>query len=154
MDNCVKDTVFIVADFGDLGSQEEITKKLELIKETSSALGFSAQSAKDFQGGGNIVAKIKKAIEDAEFIICDISEPRGYANPNVYYEFGYAHGCENDENDLFTICDELTFARLSKEGKLPFDIRVEQIHIFDSNENLKKIVHDNLQYMKKQRSFS
>lgn len=154
MANCVKDTVFIVADFGDSSSQEEITKKLELIKEASAALKMSAKSAKDFQGGGNIVAKIKKAIEDAEFIICDISEPRGYANPNVYYEFGFAHGCENGENDLFTICDELTFARLSKEGKLPFDIRVEQIHVFDSNEKLKKIVHDNLQYMKKQRSFA
>ncbi|MFA6137057.1 MAG: hypothetical protein WC667_03110 [Sulfurimonas sp.] len=151
MDNCVKDTVFIVADFGDSSNQEEITKKLELMKETCSVLGLSAQSSKDFLGGGDAVRRIKKAIEDAEFIICDISEPRGYANPNVYYEFGFAHGCENDENDLFSICDKATFTRINEESQLPFDIRVEQIHIFDSDEELKKIVHDNLQYMIEQR---
>ncbi len=153
MDDCVKDTVFIVADFGDSTNHEEVTKKLELIKETCSVLGLNAQSSKDFLAGGDVVRKIKKAIEDAEFIICDISEPRGYANPNVYYEFGFAHGCENDENDIFSICDKVTFTRLSKENKLPFDIRVEQIHTFDSDEELKKTVHDNLQYMIKQRDF-
>jgi len=149
--DCIDDTVFIVADFGTNETRDAINKKLELIIKSCTEINLEAQSAQNFKGGGNIVSKIKKAIEDAEFIICDISEPRGYPNPNVYYEFGYAHGCENDENDLFTICDQDTFSRLSLENKLPFDIRIEQIHVFGSDEELVTIIKENLIYMKNKR---
>jgi hypothetical protein len=143
-----KDSVFIVADFGGNEYGDLVSQKINKIKEACSAIGLSAKSAKDFRGGGKVILKIQEAIEDAEFIICDISEPRGHANANVYYEFGYAHGCENGADDLLTICDRATFDRLYAERKLPFDIQDEQIHKFGSEDELYRVIVENLSVMK------
>lgn len=143
-----ENTVFIVTDFGGEENSEHVSKKIDTIKQACLEIGLEAESAKDFRGGGKIIKKIQKAIENAEFIICDISEPRGYANANVYYEFGYAHGCDNEENDLITICEKQTFERLYKEKKLPFDIQDEHIHKFSDYKELYKVIIDNLSIMK------
>lgn len=144
----ISDTIFIIADFGDEESKDLVTQKLEIIKESCTEIGMIAQSAKDFKGGGQIIKKIKKAIADAEFILCDISEPRGKANANVYYEYGLAHGYENGKHDLLTICDNETFNRRNPDYNLPFDIQAEHVHKFDSHEKLKEVIKSNLIYMK------
>lgn len=144
----IPDTVFIIADFGDEESKNSVRAKLEIIKESCAEIGLTAESAKDFKGGGQIIKKIKKAIADAEFILCDISEPRGKANANVYYEYGLAHGYENGKHDLLTICDSETFSRRNPDYNLPFDIQAEHVHKFDSDEKLKEVIQSNLTYMK------
>lgn len=147
----VENSVFIVADFGEDESKDLVNKKLSVIIEACAKLGLNAKSAKNLKGGGDIISKIRREIEEAEFVICDISEPRGFANANVYYEFGYAHGCENGEYDLFTICDTDTFTRLYENKKIPFDIQSHHIHKFSDDESLEVVIQENLKEMMKYR---
>ena len=64
-------------------------------------------------GSGLVVGEITKLIEDAEFIICDLSLER----PNVYYELGYAHGVGNEANDILLIAKEGTNLHFDAPGQ-------------------------------------
>lgn len=47
-------------------------------------------------GAGFIIKEITRLLEDAEFIIFDLSNE----HPNVYYKLGYSHGVGNEAHDI------------------------------------------------------
>jgi hypothetical protein len=67
-------------------------------------LGLTAQRVDEIVGAKSIIADIKKQIEKAEFIICDLTNEC----PNVYYELGYAHGIGNRPLDILLIAKQGT----------------------------------------------
>ena len=86
-------------------------------------------------GSGFIIQEIKDLIEQAEFIIFDLTKER----PNVYYELGYAHGVGNEAHDVLL---------LAKEGaKLHFDIAPLRTQFYRSTEHLRSIVNTSLKEM-------
>lgn len=105
------------------------------IKDECTKLNLNARRVDENIGSGLVIGEITKLIEDAEFIICDLT--RG--SPNVYYELGYAHGVGNEALDILLI---------SKEGtSLHFDIAPFRVQYFQSIEQLRGIVNSNLKYM-------
>jgi hypothetical protein len=62
----------------------------KLRKIVAEVTGFECIRADDLPGAGaDLRIKIHKAIDNAVFVIGDVSEPR----PNIYYELGYATAC-------------------------------------------------------------
>lgn len=59
----------------------------EVIKKVCEEFKVEAVRADDTYGPGIIIADVVKQINEATFIIAEITP----ANPNVYYELGYAH---------------------------------------------------------------
>jgi hypothetical protein len=74
------------------------------IKDECQKLHLNAHRADDNVGSGLIIGEITNSIEEAEFIVCDLS----YERPNVYYELGYAHGVGNEGFDILLIAKEGT----------------------------------------------
>src|SRR4051794_3127454 len=58
------------------------------IKEEALKLKLNAFRVDESVGSGFVLKRIMKGIEDAEFLIFDLTDEK----PNVYYELGYAHG--------------------------------------------------------------
>src|ERR1044072_3040806 len=48
---------------------------------------------------GLVLQEIFDRIEEAEFVICDVTGGR----PNVYYELGYAHGVGNSPDNILLL---------------------------------------------------
>jgi hypothetical protein len=80
----------------------------EVIKSVCHEFGIEAHRADDTYGPGLIIADVVREIIDSEFVIAEITP----ANPNVYYEIGYAHAINKP---TILLAD-------SKIEKLPFDI--------------------------------
>jgi nucleoside 2-deoxyribosyltransferase len=86
---------------------------------------------------GNIIEVMKAEINDAKFIICDLSD----GNKGAYWEAGYAEG---QKKKVIYICDEKVFNdeelhSQNKERKIHFDIKQTRIIKFDfsSDEKIK-----------------
>ena len=79
-------------------------------------------------GSGLIIREITESIEQAEFIIFDLTMER----PNVYYELGYAHGAGNDGNDIFLVAHADT--------KLHFDIAPLRVETYSTTEQLRQLI--------------
>lgn len=58
----------------------------DVLKSVCEYEQLDAQRADDTYGPGLIIADIERRIDEAKFVIADITPP----NPNVYYEVGYA----------------------------------------------------------------
>jgi len=71
-------------------------------------------------------------IEQAEFIICDLTHER----PNVYYELGYAHGVGNKSRNILLIAN--------RETRLHFDIAPLRVRHYRSIEELRALLARNL----------
>jgi hypothetical protein len=80
----------------------------EVLKTVCGKLGLKAVRADETYGPGLIIADIEKQIDEAKFVIAEITP----ANPNVYYEVGYARAKKKPV---------ILLADLSVE-KLPFDV--------------------------------
>ena len=80
----------------------------EIIKPVCAEFGIEAHRADETYGPGLIIADVVHELSSSEFVIAEITP----ANPNVYYEIGYAHAISKP-----TIL--LADANLEK---LPFDI--------------------------------
>ena len=65
-----------------------LTDVKNAIKDAASETGLSAKRIDDQISNEKITDRIVKAIEDADFVIADVT----YGKPNVYWEAGYAHG--------------------------------------------------------------
>jgi len=77
---------------------------------------------------GLVIQEIFDRIEEAEFVICDLTGGR----PNVYYELGYAHGVGNSPDNILL---------LAKSGTdLHFDIAPLQVKRYRSLEELRSVV--------------
>ncbi|MDH4462063.1 MAG: hypothetical protein QE277_11605 [Flectobacillus sp.] len=80
-------------------------------------------------GSSLVLKRITKAIENAEFLIFDLTNER----PNVYYEPGYAHDIGNEGDEILLI---------AKEGTtIHFDLEPLKITYYDSIEDLKSNVY-------------
>jgi hypothetical protein len=67
------------------------------IKNEARKLGLKAKRVdRDEVGSGLINKYIAKGIEDAEFLIFNLT----YERPSVYYELGYAHGIGNEASEI------------------------------------------------------
>jgi hypothetical protein len=79
----------------------------EVIRKVCSEFRLEAVRADETFGPGIIIADIAKQILDSKIIIADITP----ANPNVYYEVGYAHALNKP-----------TILIAEKPTQLPFDV--------------------------------
>jgi hypothetical protein len=91
--------------------------------------------ADDSVGSGIILGQITRLIEDAEFLIVELTQER----PNVYYELGYAHGVGNVSADILLIAKAGTV--------LHFDIAPLRVRFYASTAELSEIVRRSLQEM-------
>ncbi|WP_052725530.1 hypothetical protein [Methanosarcina sp. Kolksee] len=123
--------VFVAMPF--LG--EDVKEKYSAIKDECSKLGLNARRVDENIGSGLIIKEITELIEEAEFIIFDLTQER----PNVYYELGYAHGVGNEPLDILLIAKEGT--------KIHFDIAPMRIHFYRTTEHLRSIIASNLKEM-------
>lgn len=130
----IPDLVFVIMAFSGEGMQETYSA----IKDECKKLHLNAQRVDENVGSGLIIGEITEAIENAEFIICDLT----YERPNVYYELGYAHGVGNEGTDILLI---------AKEGTtLHFDIAPFRVQYYRSTEHLRTILSTNLKGLIKQ----
>jgi len=123
--------VFVIMPF----QGDEMTETYSTIKAECFKLGLTAKRADENVGSGFVLREITELIEDAEFIICDLSHER----PNVYYELGYAHGIGNEGSELLLIAKEGTI--------LHFDIAPLRVQYYGSLKELASIVFTNLEKM-------
>ena len=79
----------------------------DVIKEVCEDLNLSVIKGDESYGPGLIIADIIKQIEESKIIIAEISS----ANPNVFYEVGYAHALRKP-----------TILIAERETELPFDV--------------------------------
>lgn len=97
--------------------------------------GLRAQRVDEYIASGVVLRDIANLIEDAEFLIFDLSGER----QNVYYELGYAHGIGNEAKEILLIAEEGT--------NLHYDIAGLRVHFYRSIENLKSILIKGLSEM-------
>ena len=92
-----KGTAFVIMPFSD-----EFDAVYLAIDDACKRINISSCKVNDIAGSGFVLRRIYKSIEEAEFIIVDLTNSR----PNVYYELGYAHGVGNGEFDVLLIARE------------------------------------------------
>jgi hypothetical protein len=119
-------TVFIIMAFK--GRQ----KAYSVIKDECQKRKLKAIRADEIAGAGLVIQEIFDSIEQAEFIICDLTRGR----PNVYYELGYAHGVGNYPDNI------LLLAKAGTERH--FDISPLRFEEYRSTEELRSIVASRL----------
>jgi hypothetical protein len=127
----VPDLVFVIMSFtGAAGSEIYATITRECAK-----LRLRAKRVDEEGGSSFVISDITRMIEEAEFVICDLSEER----PNVYYELGYAHGVGNESDEVLLIASEGT--------RLHFDIGPLRVHYYRSMTELSEILNAQLRRM-------
>lgn len=114
---------------------EDSRQVFEAIRDECAGLGLRVTRVDEGGGSGFIIREVTALIEQAEFIICDLSHER----PNVYYELGYAHGCGNEADDILLIARAGT--------RLHFDIAPLRVHYFESIPSLRSIVRHQMERM-------
>jgi hypothetical protein len=98
------------------------------IQEVIDEIGMVLYIADEEVVADDITSEIKRKIEEAEFVIFDLTD----ANPNVFYELGYAEGVGNEGEDLFLIAKEGT--------EIPFNISTKRIHFYKDAFDLRGIL--------------
>lgn len=128
--NYVTGTVFVVMSFS-----PKLNDSYRAIQAGAAGNGLHAYRADDGVGSGIILSQITKAIEDAEFVVVDLTDER----PNVYYELGYAHGVGNASADVLLVAQA--------GSALHFDIGPMRVRFYSSTEELEEIVRKSLGQM-------
>ena len=128
----VEGLVFVGMAF-DLPS--DISDTFQAIKRACALVGLDAQRVDDIQDSGPIPVQILRAIEDAEFLVFDLTVEK----PNVYYELGYAHGVGNRSEEIVLIA--------KKGTKVHFDIAHLRTMYYESAIDLEQKLVPRLQYM-------
>ena len=123
--------VFVIMPFTGQSHEDTYT----IIGDESRKLGLKAVRADEGVGSKVVLADITKLIEDAEFIVCDLSDER----PNVYYELGYAHGVGNRAADILLIAKTGT--------SLHFDIAPIRVRFYANSEELRGLLATQLSAM-------
>ena len=104
----------------------DISDVYQAVRRACKKVDLQARRVDDSAGSGPIPTRILKEIEEAEFIVIDLTVER----PNVYYELGYAHGVGNRPIDILLI---------AKTGTtLHFDIAHLAVLYYDSATDLEK----------------
>jgi hypothetical protein len=102
------------------------------IAETAKKLGCSCERIDEIEFVGDIVEKIRDSIMNSRIIIAELS----LANPNVYYELGYAHALNKP---TILISNNVSFA--------PFDVRGYNHIIYKNIIDLRKKLKNRLEAM-------
>jgi hypothetical protein len=119
--------VFVIISFS-----EALIDSYSAIQDECAKIGLRSLRANDGVGSGFIIKDIYSLIEEAEFIVADLTEEK----PNVYYELGYAHGVGNEGNDILLVAKEGT--------KLHFDIAPLRVQFYSSIDHLRQIISSQL----------
>jgi hypothetical protein len=88
----------------------------EVISRQADAAGFDVRRIDERAGPGVIFQDIQREIEQAEIVIAEITP----ANPNVFYELGYAHALGKP-----------TILLARRESQLPFDIQSYRVVFYN-----------------------
>jgi|SRR5947209_11244265 len=102
----------------------------DVIEPICKAEGLKAHRADLTYMPGLVIEDIKRQIAEARVVIAEITP----ANPNVYYELGYADALNKP---LILIADR-------KEGLKPFDVRAYRTIFYDNSISGKNIVENDL----------
>jgi hypothetical protein len=129
----VENLVFVIMPF----HGEESNEVFSAIKGACARIYLKAKRVDENVGSGLIINEITALIDDAEFIVCDLTNER----PNVYYELGYAHGTGNEPERILLIAKQGT--------KLHFDIAPLRVEFYKSTEDLRSIITNKLRAMRK-----
>jgi hypothetical protein len=111
---------------------EDSDEAYSAIKGACANIGLNAKRVSDNVGSAPIINEIIELIDDAEFVVCDLSGER----PNVYYELGYAHGSGNEPARILLIAKQGTH--------LHFDIAPLRVEFYQSTEHLRSIIASKL----------
>lgn len=114
---------------------DEMEEVYSAIKDECSKLGLSTKRVDENVGAGFIVREITDLIEDAEFIIFDLTHER----PNVYYELGYAHGVGNEPLDILLVAKEGTTIHV--------DIAPLRVRFYKTTEHLRSLISTSFKEM-------
>jgi hypothetical protein len=101
----------------------------DVISPVCEELGLNPVRADETYGPGIIIADITRDITEAKVIIAEISS----ANPNVYYEVGYAHALNKP-----------TILIAEKPVQLPFDVSPFRVLFYENTIGGKAKVEDGL----------
>jgi len=101
----------------------------EVIQKQAEAAGYEVFRIDEKAGPGVIFQDIQKEIEQAEVVIAEITP----ANPNVFYELGYAHALGKP-----------TILLAQRGAQLPFDIRSFRVVFYNDTIGGKAEVERNL----------
>ncbi len=101
----------------------------EVIQNQAEAAGFEVVRIDEKAGPGVIFQDIQREIEQAEIVIAEITP----ANPNVFYELGYAHALGKP-----------TILLAQRGAELPFDIRSFRVVFYNDTIGGKVEVERNL----------
>jgi len=101
----------------------------EVIRSVCEAEGLDVLRIDEEAGPGLIIADISRAIRESKIVIADISP----ANPNVFYEVGYAHALNKP-----------TILLAERETKLPFDVSAFRAIFYDNSIAGKRKLEENL----------
>jgi len=108
-----------------------------IIREECAKLGLRAQRVDEYVRSGIVVRDIAELIEQAEFLVFDLTHER----QNVYYELGYAHGVGNEASEILLIAKQGT--------ELHYDVAGLRVHFYDSLVHLSGILSKALEEMKR-----
>lgn len=123
--------VFVMMSF----QSEDSREVFAAVRDECSRLNLRATRVDEEGGSGFIIRDVVRFIEEAEFLVCDLSHER----PNVYYELGYAHGVGNEADDI------LLLARAGT--KLHFDIAPLRVWYYTDISDLREILARQLAWM-------
>jgi hypothetical protein len=104
----------------------------DVIKEVAISAGFDIVRADEILGPGIIIADMQRQITECQAVVTEIST----ANPNVFYELGYAHALGKPA---------VLLIRRESGRDIPFDIRGYRAIVYDDSISGKKIVERNLE---------
>jgi nucleoside 2-deoxyribosyltransferase len=99
---------------------QKSSQLMEILASDLREQGVKVSSVEDISAGASWVEYIKTAIEQANFIIADLSD----SNPNVMYEVGYAHAMRKPV---------LPIVQASTQD-IPFNLSGYQYVVYDAND--------------------
>jgi hypothetical protein len=101
----------------------------DVIQSQAEAAGYDVFRIDEKAGPGIIFQDIQREIEQSEIVIAEITP----ANPNVFYELGYAHALQKP-----------TILLARRESQLPFDVRSYRVVFYNDTIAGKAEVEQNL----------
>lgn len=107
-----KEEAFVIQPFDSNGPYDK--RYRDVIEPAVKLAGFSAYRIDHDPSTRTLITDIRRKIDEARFIICEISED----NPNVWFELGYAYA---RGKDCILLCCK------DRREKLPFDIQHESV---------------------------
>ncbi len=125
-----RNLLFVGMPFSD--TMDEV---FNIIKSEGTKLNLNTLRVDEISGSGFILKRITQNIENAEFLIFDLTNER----PNVYYEIGYAHGVGNEGDEILIIAKEGTI--------IHFDLEPLKIMYYNSLQDLQSKLLPQLKQM-------